>query len=82
MYGTRDAPVAWSRLVRTMVGNVVFLPRRTSACVFVHCERGLQIVSHVGDFLCAGPSKDLAWLREQLMAEYDVDGDMLGHQPG
>ena len=33
---------------------------------------------HVDDFLCAGPQANLAWMRHQLKAEYEVDGDILG----
>ena len=78
MYGTRDAPAAWSRLVRTMLSNLGFEPCRTSACVFYHPVKKLKIVSHVDDFLCSGTDKDLVWLRSQLKDKYEVDGDILG----
>ena len=41
MYGTRDAPAAWSRLVRKMLMDLGFTPCRTAACVFVHHSRGI-----------------------------------------
>ena len=78
MYGTRDAPAAWSRLVRVMLSKLGFEACNTAACVFDHPERKLQIVSHVDDFLCAGDASDLQWLRSQLREGYEVDGDILG----
>ena len=42
MYGTRDAPAAWSRLVRTMLTNLGFVACRTAACVFHHPTKGIK----------------------------------------
>ena len=78
MYGTRDAPAAWPRLVRQMFSELGFVPRRTSACVFVHPEKRIKVVSLVDDFLCAGPRTNLVWLREQPKAKYKADGERLG----
>ena len=39
-------------------------------------------MSHVDDFLCSGPRKELAVLRKQLKDGYDVDGDILGADVG
>ena len=85
MYGTRDAPAAWSRLVRSMLADLGFTACRTAACVFVHPSEGLKIVSHVDDFLCSGPQRYLVELRKMLRDTYEVDGDILeldeGQQP-
>ena len=78
MCGTRDAPAAWSRLVRVMLSKLGFEACKTAASVFYHPGRKLQIVSHVDDFLCAGDASDLQWLRSQLREGYEVDGDILG----
>ena len=63
MYGTRDAPAVWSRLVRKMLSDLGFVPCRTAACVFMHPTTGVKIVSHVDDFLCTGPKIELEKLR-------------------
>ena len=51
MYGTRDAPAAWSRLVRKMLGELGYVACKTSACVFFNPVTNVRIVSHVDDFL-------------------------------
>lgn len=78
MYGTRDAPSAWSKLVRKMLIDLNFVPCRTSACVFFNRATGVRVVSHVDDFLCSGPKAGLIELRNLLKANYEVDGDILG----
>lgn len=55
MYGTRDAPAAWSRLVRLMLSKLGFVPCVTSACVLVHPVKQIKVVSHVDNVLRAGP---------------------------
>ena len=82
MYGTRDAPAEWSRLVKSMMVELNFVPLITSACVYMNRERGIRIVSHVDDFLCSGPIAQLQWLRRTLKEKYEVDGDVLGWMPG
>jgi hypothetical protein len=64
-----------------MLGKLGIVPCRTAASVFHHPDRGIKIVSHVDDFLCAGNSVDLKWLREKLKEGYEVDGDILGLGP-
>ena len=78
MYGTRDAPAAWSRLVRKMLSALGYVPCRTSACVFFNPSTDVRVVSHVDDFLCSGPKERLVELRRRLKEGYEVDGDVLG----
>ena len=54
MYGTRDAPAAWCRLVWKMLTDLGFVPCRTAACVFVHPVKDIKMVSHVDDFCFLG----------------------------
>ena len=82
MYGTRDAPAAWSRLARSMLVDLGSTACRTAACVFVHPSKGMEIVSHVFDFLCSGPPRYLVELRKMLREKYEVDGDILGFDEG
>ena len=78
MYGTRDAPAVWQRLVKKVMSELGFVASRTSACVYVHRARGLRVVARVDDFLVTGPKPELVELRRQLHLGYEVDGDMLG----
>ena len=82
MYGTRDAPAAWSRLVRAMLAELGFAPCMSCACVLFHSGRGITVVSHVDDFLCSGPASQLRWLRSMLKDKYEVGGEILGYGPG
>ena len=66
MYGTRDAPAVWQKLVRKTLVDLGFQPSRTSACVYFHRELQICIVAHVEDFLCTGPKVQLLGLRDQL----------------
>ena len=78
MYGTRDAPALWQRLVRRVMGDLGFRASRTAACVYVHPTRHLRVVAHVDDFLVTGPKAELFELRRQLQEGYKVHGDVLG----
>ena len=64
MYGTRDAPAVWQKLVRQTLVNLGFTPSKTCACVYVHHVRKIRIVAHVDDFLCTGPKIELIKMRE------------------
>ena len=75
MYGTRDAPAVWQRLVKKVSTELGFSASRISACVYVHRARGLRIVANVDDFLVMGPKCELESLRRQLQLGYEVDGD-------
>ena len=55
MYGLRDAPLIWQKLVRKMLGSRGFKPLVTAQCVYVNPVTGVLIVAHVDDFLCEGP---------------------------
>ena len=80
MYGTRDAPAVWQRLVKKVMTELGFSASRTSACVYVHRARGLRVVVLVDDFLVTGPKSELHELRRQLQLGYEVDGDILGRE--
>ena len=77
MYGTRDAPAVWQRLVRKVMLQLGFHASRTAACVYVHRTRGLQVVAHADDFLVTGPKVESMALKAQLQRDYEVDGDIL-----
>ena len=78
MYGTREAPAAWSRLVKKMLTELKSRPSRTTPCVYWNRERQLRVVAHVDDCLFTGPQEELLELRSQLKKKYEVHGDVLG----
>ena len=78
MYGTRDPPAVWQRLVRKVMTELGFEPSRTTPCVYWHKRRQLRVVAHVDDFLVMGPKEELIRLRSELKRSYEVDGDILG----
>ena len=78
MYGTRDAPAVWQRLVRKVMTEMGFEASRTTPCVYWHKRRQLRVVAHVDDFLVTGPKDELLRVRAELKRNYEVDGDVLG----
>ena len=81
MYGTRDAPMVWQKLVRRVLLGMGFVASRTCACVYVHHAHQVRVVAHVDDFLVTGPKVHLLAFRDQLKREFEVDGDVLGPGP-
>ena len=82
MYGLRDAPLIWQKVVKEMLEKRGFVALVTSQCVYVNKSTGVIVVAHVDDFLCSGPRAELVLLRKQLKESYDVDGDILGVDSG
>ena len=78
MYGTRDAPAVWQRLVQRILCGIGFRASRTAACVYYNVTTGLKVVAHVDDFLVTGPRLELEKLRKKLQEEFEVDGDIIG----
>ena len=78
MYGTRDAPAVWQRLVRKVMLRLGFKPSTTTPCVYWNRRRQLRVVAHVDDFLVTGPKQELIRLRSDSKRDYDVDGDIIG----
>ena len=65
MYGTRDAPQVWQEEVRTTMTDMKFKECVTQPGIYFHEDRHLQVVSHVGDFLCVGSKQSLRWSRRR-----------------
>ena len=66
LYGTRDAPVAWQRVVKSDMARLGFEECRMTTGVFIHRDRDMRVVTHVDDFLVAGEAQHLRWLKEEL----------------
>ena len=82
LYGTRDAPVAWQRVVKNDMARLGFEECRMTSGVYIHRDRDLRVVTHVDDFLVAGETQHLKWLRDELEKTYELMVQIAGWQPG
>ena len=78
MYGLREAPMLWQKVVRRLMGELGFKACTTIPCMYYHPGRDLVVVAHVDDFLVCGSRKELITLRTEIKDCYDCDGDILG----
>ena len=78
MYGLRDAPQIWQRVVHSMLTKRGFKSLVTTQCVYVNLEMDVTIVAHVDDFLCLGDRSSFVSLLADLKTEYECSGDILG----
>ena len=65
-----------------MLTDLGLISRVTFACVFLLSVIGIDFVSHVDDFFCAGSGDQLKRFRSNLEDNYEVDGEVLGWQDG
>ena len=65
MYGLRDAPQIWQRVVHQMLTERGFQSSVTTQCVHYHAEMDLTIVAHVDDLLCLGNRASLYFFAER-----------------
>ena len=63
-YGTRDAPLAWQKVVKEDMKAFGFVECKVTTGVFTHGVRDLRLVAHVDDFLASGEKHDLTWFKE------------------
>ena len=82
MYGLRDAPKIWQRLVGKILGNLGFDAVVTSQCVYVNRRTCILIVAHVDDFLCLGKKSLLHQLLVDLKKPFVCSGKFLGLDRG
>ena len=45
---------------------------------FIHQQKEVHIVTHVDDFLCAGPIEGLKWFKQALSENFDISGQCIG----
>ena len=72
LYGTRDAPVAWQKVVKDAMSQLGFTECKVTSGVYYHPERDLRVVTHVDVFLVAGEVHHLVWLRKELERTYEL----------
>ena len=78
MYGTRDAPSAWQKLVRESLESIGFEASKLVNCLYFSNTLGIWIVAHVDDFLVLGNVDNLMKLKKKLQERFEVDGEVLG----
>ena len=63
MYGLREAPAIWQKVVRQLMGELGFKACATIPCMYYHPGRDLVVVAHVDDFLVCGCRDELISLK-------------------
>ena len=82
MYGTRDAPAVWQKVVKEAMLSVGFVCSLSNPSVFRHERRDILVVTHVDDFLCCAQRDDLDWLWKSLSKRYTLKSKVLGPNSG
>ena len=78
LYGTRDAPLAWQKIVREFMARQGFTSTVVSPGVYFHPTRLLKVISHVDDFLITGEGHNVSWFVAELEKAYEVKTQILG----
>ena len=82
MYGTRDAPAVWQKVVKEAMLSLGFVCSSSNPSVFRHELRDILVVTHVDDFLCCAQRDDLDWLWKSLSKRYTLKSKVLGPNSG
>ena len=78
LYGTRDAPLAWQKIVKGFMASHGFISTVVSPGVYFHPTQRLKIISHVDDFLITGEASNVQWFVAELEKVYEVKTQILG----
>ena len=78
MYGLRDAPQIWQRVVHEMLTTRGFISLSTTQCVYVNLKSDITIVAHVDVLFRLGSRRCLEDSLTSLRGEYECSGDILG----
>ena len=78
LYGTRDAPVAWQRVVNNGIAILGFEECKVTSGVYIHRGRDLRAVTHLDDFLVAGEKHQVKWLKDELSKKYELKANVAG----
>lgn len=72
MYGTREEAQNRQEEFSGMLGNIGLKAGRSSPCIFYHEGRDIRTFVHGGDYVSAGSSEDLLWLRKKFDERYAI----------
>ena len=82
MYGARDAAQNWQEEFSSMLESIGFKAGRSSPCIFYHENKDIRTFVHGDDYVSAGSSEDLDWLRKRLEEKYAIKTEVLGDGKG
>ena len=77
MYGTRDAPQIWGKVVQNTLENLGYAQSVYQPAVYYSREKDVMIIVHVDDFLCVGDGAVLENLHVDLNKSFEVKKTML-----
>ena len=72
-------PVIGRSATQRLYHKTGFKRTRASPCVLYHADRDLTLEVHGDDFVTAGDSEDLDWLKQVLEAKFEISTVTLGH---
>ena len=70
--GTRDAPALWQKTPANVMHKLSFRESVLQPGFFTHQQKEVHVVTHVDDFLCAGPIEGLKWFNQALSENFDM----------
>ena len=82
MYGTRDAGVNWATEYGESLKQAGLVQRRSSACLFYHKAKDVEVMVHGDDFVALGEPKYLAEMEAALSTKYKIKTETLGADVG
>ncbi len=78
LYGTRDAPLAWQKVVQGVMKELEFHSDVVAPGMYSHIRRDLRVITHVDDFLVSGSDADVRWLIKNLGERYEIKSEVFG----
>ena len=79
LYGTRDAAHRWQQTVSEHLESIGFNKGEAHPAVFHHQKRDIITLVHGDDYMSCGSPEDMAWLRDQLEARFEIKTQLIGH---
>eukprot|EP00973_Karenia_brevis_P061009 8483342-Karenia_brevis.AAC.1 len=78
MYGTRQAAQNWQKCVSQTLTKNGFNQARSSPCLFWHPVKDITTMIHGDDFVSAGTSNSLKWLKCIVEAAFEISTRVVG----
>jgi hypothetical protein len=81
MYGLRDAPQVWQKVVESMLLERGFRKIMCTHCTYFQPDLEMYVVAHVDDFLILGARSDMDTLVQGLKSDgYKCTHENLGYK--
>ena len=82
LYGTRDAAHNWVEEVAKFLVGIGFERGVYNPCIYLHREKGLELMVHGDDFVTIGEEKQNIWLQKKMDERFKMKTRILGSRPG